>query len=269
MNRSHRQTATTALTFALVATLALSVAFAGAAVAQEEVDDDNETVDDVEEDNETVDDNTSNDTEEESLTPEEAEADVRLSFGEQISILVANHDAEVEHEIENQAFQVAFDRDGEEAVEERAHSLNERLERLEQRRQEIDEREENGEVSERRATAQRAKLSAQAEASNRSADVALERAEAEGVNVTAIETLKQRASEMSGEEVSEIARNIAGPRVAEERRPGAGGPPGREDSNDTTNDTDVEREADRPQSDDNDTRPGPGGSPQDARPGDR
>ncbi len=158
-------------------------------------------------------------------TADEADAEVELSFGEQVSVLVHNHQTEVSHTVENEAFEVAFERDGEEAVEERARQLGERMDRAEQRKAEIDERLEAGEISERRAKAEKAKLANEGNAVNRSSDRVLERAAEQGINASAVETLKQRASELSGPEVSEIARSIAGPGVADDRRPGDTGPP--------------------------------------------
>ncbi len=158
---------------------------------------------------------------EDNVTDEEADADVELSFGEQVSVLVHNHQTEVSHTVENEAFNVAFERDGEAAVEERARQLGDRMDRAEQRKAEIDERQEAGEISERRANAEKAKLANEGNAVNRSSDRVLERAAEQGINASAVETLKERASELSGPEVSEIARGIAGPGVADDRRPDA------------------------------------------------
>lgn len=163
--------------------------------------------------------NTSDNTTVDNTTADEADADVQLSFGEQISILVANHQTEVSHTVENAAFEVAFERDAEAAVEDRARQLQERVDRAEEKQAEIDEKVESGEMSERRAMAEKAKLSVEAEAVNRSADSVLDKAAEQGINTSAVETLKQNASELSGEEVSRIARSIAGPGVAEDRRP--------------------------------------------------
>lgn len=165
-------------------------------------------------------DNTSDNT-----TDVEADADVEMSFGEQISILVHNHQTEVSHTVENAAFDVAFERDAETAVEERAQQLQERVQKAEQKKAEIREKVESGEMSEGRAMVEKAKLSTEADAVNSSADSVIGKAEEQGINVSAVETLKQNASELSGEEVSRIARSIAGPGVAEDRRPDQAGPP--------------------------------------------
>lgn len=196
-------------TVVLAAVVALTLAaVGGVATAQNATD--NATVD-----NTTV----------ENVTADEADADVQLSFGEQISILVHNHQTEVSHTVENSAFEVAFERGGEAAVENRTQELQERLDRAEEKKAEIEEKVESGEMSERRAMAEKARVSTEADSVNRSADSVMDKAAEQGINVSAVETLKQNASELSGEEVSRIARSIAGPGVAEDRRPEQAGPP--------------------------------------------
>ncbi len=196
-------------TVALAAVVALVLAAAGGVATAQNTSDET-----------TVDNTTADD-----ATADEADADVQLSLGEQISILVANHQTEVSHTVENAAFEVAFDRDPEAAVQNRTQELEERMEHAEQKKAEIEEKADSGAISERRAMAEKAKLSTEADAVNRSADSVIGRAAEQGIDVSAVETLKQNASELSGEEVSKIARSIAGPGVAEDRRPEQAGPP--------------------------------------------
>lgn len=150
------------------------------------------------------------------VTGDNAEANVSLSFGEEISILVSAQQTEVRNTVENDAFEIAFERNGTQAVEERTEALKNRLERVEERKQELERQRGQGEVSEGRYRAKMAKLNFEAESVNSSANVTLEKAEGlerageQGVNVDQIRRLKQNASNMTGPEVAEIARGIAG-----------------------------------------------------------
>jgi hypothetical protein len=147
---------------------------------------------------------------------EDGEANVSLSFGEEISVLVSAQQTEVRNTVENEAFEIAFERDGAPAVEKRAQALGERLNGVEERKQELERAREEGNISEGRYRAKMAKLSFDAEAVNSSADAVLEKAEGlerageRGVNVENIRRLKQKASNMTGQEVARIARGIAG-----------------------------------------------------------
>ncbi|MFP4175042.1 MAG: hypothetical protein ACLFSW_04610 [Halobacteriales archaeon] len=177
------------------------------------------------------------------VTGDNAEANVTLSFGEEISVLVSAQQTEVRNTVENDAFGIAFESNGTQAVGERAVALEDHLEQLEERKQELERQREAGEVSEGRYRAKMAKLSFEAEGVNSSANVTLEKAKGlerageQGVNVEGIRRLKQNASNMTGPEVAEIARGIAGrPGEAPERagppegfggnRSDAGGPDG-------------------------------------------
>jgi len=191
---------------------------------------------------------------------EDTESNVSLSFGEEISVLVSAQQSEVRNTVENGAFNISFEREGAPAIEERAQALEDRLKRVEERKQELEREREEGNISEGRYRAKMAKLNFDAEAVNRSADVTLEKAEGlerageRGVNVENIRRLKQNASNMTGQEVAEIARGIAG--RASMAPEGAGPPEGvGRNTNGTTgpdrprgppewNATDEDREAD-------------------------
>lgn len=145
------------------------------------------------------------------VTAEQSEAGAELSFGEEMSIAVAAQQNEVRNTVENEAFGIAFDRNPEDAVERRSEALRERLNRAEERRAELNESLERGEISERRYNANMARLAVEGEGVNRSADHVLRRAEERGVNVENVSELKRNARGLTGPEVAEIARGIAGP----------------------------------------------------------
>lgn len=138
--------------------------------------------------------------------------DVKMTVGEEVSVLASAQEAQVRHEVEDRAWEQQTET-GEAGVQDRVEELRQRLDRVEERKAEIDRRVEAGEISERRAAALKANVETQAEATNRSVDRMMEHAEARGANTTALEQLKQRASEMTGQEVRKVARNVgAGPR---------------------------------------------------------
>lgn len=149
-------------------------------------------------------------------TDANASADVELSFGQQISIMVSSQQAEVEHTVENAAFDIAFADNRSRAVRERAREL---AGEMKDKKRSLDRLEQNytdGELTESEYAAKKMKVQASAEALNHSANhvlnrtEGLSRAEQNGVNVTAIRLLASNASEMTGQEVAEIARGIAG-----------------------------------------------------------
>lgn len=144
------------------------------------------------------------------------EANATLSSGEEISVLVSAQQTEVRTTIENNAFEIAFERDGARAIENRAGALEDRLEDVEERKKELEREREEEEISEGRYRAKMAKLNFEAEAVSSSANLALEkaegleRAEERGINVERLRRLKRNASGMTGPEIAEIARGIGG-----------------------------------------------------------
>lgn len=149
--------------------------------------------------------------------------DSAVAPGQRLAGVVGVQGAEVDGEVESRSFGLAVARaasdDARAALiaaevdetDDEVRNLSERRERLRQAR-------ENGSVSEgeyRARIAELAARSANAERmANRSADASQGLPEdvlrANGVNVTAIQTLRQRASELGGQEVAGIARSIAG-----------------------------------------------------------
>ena len=149
--------------------------------------------------------------------------DEEIAPGEQLSGVVGVQDAEFEGELNDNAFAVALDRAGDNAtraseIATRVNDTETRLAELEERRDRLNAQREAGEISEGEYRARTARLATEVDNAQRQ----LNRSEAaaagidpgtlreNGVNVDAIGTLRRNASELSGGEVSEIARSIAG-----------------------------------------------------------
>lgn len=155
----------------------------------------------------------------------ETEDSNEVAPGERLSGVVGVQSAEFDGEIERNAFRIGLERADDNATKARhiAEKLNEsgeRLTELEQRKAELQEQRENDTITEGKYRAQMARLSTETETveqqlnqSNTTAgELPEETLRQNGVNVTAIETLQANASELSGQEVAEIARGIAGDR---------------------------------------------------------
>lgn len=123
------------------------------------------------------------------------------------------------------------------------NNTEQRLAALEERLEVLTDRRETGEIGPGRYAAETARIEAERRSLQRLANYTARAAaelpadvrEQSGVNVTAIRTLSERASELGGQQISEIARSIAGPRtgqsIAEQRGGGPlpgvpGSPPG-------------------------------------------
>jgi len=156
------------------------------------------------------------------LTQEEPD-DGEIAPGEQLSGVVGVQDAEFEGELNDNAFAVALDRADDNAtraseIATRVNDTETRLTELEERRNRLNAQREAGEISEGEYRARTARLATEVDNAghqlNRSeaaaAEIPSETLRKNGVNVDAIETLRRNASELSGGEVSEIARSIAG-----------------------------------------------------------
>lgn len=148
--------------------------------------------------------------------------------GERLSGVTGVGEAELEGDLERRAFglQIAnASTEGAQAdvVAQRVSSIEQRLAELEDRKAELDQQRESGEISDGKYRAEVAQLSARTETlrqlSNQSAAVSeqlpAELLEERGVNATRIQRLSERANELSGPEVAEIARGIAGPGAGE------------------------------------------------------
>ncbi len=166
-------------------------------------------------------------TDENKTTDETANASV--APGERFAGVVGVQEAEIEGEVDERAFGIEVAKAGTNdsqkanAVTAQLGDIEQRLDRLEQRKQELNENREN--MSEGRYRAEMSQVAARLETTKRLANqsetvsrsLPLDVLESKEINVTAIRTLQERASGLSGPDIAEIAREIAGPSV--------GGPP--------------------------------------------
>lgn len=148
--------------------------------------------------------------------------------GEQLSGVVGVGEAELEGDVDRRAFGLQVANASTQAaqadvVADRVTDIDQRLDELEQRKEDLDRQREAGEISNGKYNAELAQLAAETrtvrQLSNQSAQVSAELPadllEDRGVNATRIQQLSERASELSGPEVAEIAKGIAGDRVGE------------------------------------------------------
>lgn len=163
--------------------------------------------------------------------------------GERLSGVLGVGEAELETEVDSRTFGLkvakAASNDSARAdvVAEQRQDVEERLDELEQRKETLDRARENGSMSEGAYRARLADLAAETEGAERLANesenasegLPAEMLEAKGINATAIQTLQDRASELGGPQVAEIARSIAGNAVGkapDHAGPDRLGPPG-------------------------------------------
>ena len=197
--------------------------------------------------------------------------------GQQFAAVVGVGEAELENDIDQRAFNTAVNQAQSEqaraeVVAERLEEVENRLEELRQERRQLQELRENGELEPgqygERITEMVAQSSALSQQSNQTAEVATELPgdvlENSSVDTDRIETLSEQANNLSGGEVSEIARGIAG--GPDDRPASVIGPPederGPPDNRDEQDEDDEDDEDDE-QDDDNDTE-----LPDDDLPGD-
>ncbi|WP_372479895.1 hypothetical protein ACAH01_00585 [Halomicrobium sp. HM KBTZ05] len=143
--------------------------------------------------------------------------------GEQLAGVVGVQGAEIDGEVETRAYGIRVaqseSNDSKAAVVgQQVADVEQRLDELEQRRETLEAARENGSMSEGQYRARMARLAAETRTAERLANQSNETAqslpaetlEANGVNATAIQTLRDRADQLSGPEVAAIARSIAG-----------------------------------------------------------
>lgn len=148
--------------------------------------------------------------------------------GAQLSAVIGVQESEIEGSIESRAFGIAVanattNESKAEVVAKQLEQNRERLAELRERKQELKEQRKAGNISEGEYKAKMAKIAAETatiqRTTNQSANVTEELPtsvlEEQGINVSAIRTLKQNASELSGGEVAEIAQSIAGKRTGQ------------------------------------------------------
>lgn len=154
--------------------------------------------------------------------------------GEQLTGVIGVQDAEFDGEIAERTFgikvaQAASDDARADVVGEQLTDVEQRIGELEQRLDELEAARDRGEISEGQYQAQVAKVAAEKATAERlagqsetvasglPADILAER----GINVSAIQELRERANELGGPHVAEIARSIAGPDVGKQITSGA------------------------------------------------
>lgn len=156
--------------------------------------------------------------------------------GGQLMGVIGVQQSELDGEMEERTFGLkvasAASNESEAAVvAEQFEALQERLENLSERKQELREAHQNGSISDAEYSAEMAKLAAETKTVERLANATENESEGlpeslleeKGINVTAIQTLKSDAENLTGPEVAAIAHSIAGPNVgtdiADEHRP--------------------------------------------------
>lgn len=157
--------------------------------------------------------------------------------GERLSGVVGVQQAELEGEVDRRAFglQVARAASNESkagVVATQVEDVQQRIADLRGRQQELNESVRNGSISEGKYRAQVAQLGAQMktakqlanQTANESGGLPVDLLESKGINATAIQQLRERASELGGKQVAEIARSIAGPSAAPRGPPADAGP---------------------------------------------
>lgn len=163
--------------------------------------------------------------------------DPDVAPGERLAGVIAVQDAEIEGEVAERTFGVkvaraASDEAKADVVGDQVTDVEERLERLEQRTNELLRARERGDIAEGEYRAEMARIAVERRTAERLAERSEERAgelpadllEAKGIDVEALQMLRERASELGGTEVAEIARGIAGANVGERFSSDAGQP---------------------------------------------
>jgi hypothetical protein len=144
--------------------------------------------------------------------------------GQRLAGVVGAGQAEFEGEVERRAYGLQYaqantNASKAEILRDRLESVRERLQTLEQREAALSEARENGTISEGEYRARVTAIDARSQQLEQLANDSEVRARglpddvlaSKGINVTEIRTLQQQAANLTGEEVAEIARNIAGP----------------------------------------------------------
>ncbi|PSQ13531.1 hypothetical protein BRC99_03840, partial [Halobacteriales archaeon QS_7_69_60] len=162
------------------------------------------------------------------VAQDESTSNDEVAPGERLSGVVGVQAAELEGEIETRAYEAeieAAESDDERAerVAERTEQLDERLADLREERAELLEERREGELTEGEYRAEIAALEAETdtvqaqlnETNETAAGLPEETLAANGVDATAIRTLGQEADNLSGAEVSALARSIAGNETGE------------------------------------------------------
>ncbi|WP_225332688.1 hypothetical protein [Halomicrobium urmianum] len=161
-------------------------------------------------------------------TPDENASNASVAPGAQLAGVVGVQGAEIEGDVQSRSFgirvtQAASNESRAAVVAEQLGDVEQRLSELEAEREELREARENGSLSEGEYRARAARLHAESRTvqrlANQSADAAAgiptDTLTQNGINATAIQTLRERAGNLSGQETAAIARSIAGDRVGQ------------------------------------------------------
>ena len=160
--------------------------------------------------------------------------------GSQLTGIVGVQKAEIEGEVATRSFDVALNRSGDNASKQAAvvarqvTDLESRLADLRERKAELDRARANDTITEGEYRARIAEVAARTSTVKRLAnrtenatrDIPGETLRKSGVNATAIAKLKTGARNLSGPEVAEIARSVAGPGAGTGLGANVTGPPG-------------------------------------------
>lgn len=160
--------------------------------------------------------------------PTEAPTDLDVEPGEQLAGAISVTDAEIDGEIEERAFGLAIanaatEDEKAEIIAEKVNNVSDRVDDLDERLADLEDKREAGEISQGQYAAEVAQIEAEratverqaAQVVNASADLPEEMLSEHGVNVTAIHTIQENASELTGPEIAEIAKSIAGDNVGQ------------------------------------------------------
>ena len=167
---------------------------------------------------------------------EQTDENENATAGERLSGVVAVQAAELDGEVDDRSYGIAVagaatDEEAADVVAERLGDAEQRLDELEARLDELDQQRADGELTEGQYRAKVAGVAAERANVERSIDRSNETAERlpaellteRGVDAERIGALSERANELGGPEVAEIARGIAGDNVgqsiADEKRP--------------------------------------------------
>ncbi|MFB6298554.1 MAG: hypothetical protein ABEH56_08555 [Salinirussus sp.] len=164
-------------------------------------------------------------------TTNETRTNATVAPGERLTGVIGIQGAELEGEVEGRAFGLRIARAATNAskadvLADQLGDAEDRLRELRERKRSLDAARENGTIGEGEYRARVAELAARTETverlterTNRTASgLPADLLESKGINATAIQRLKNDAATLTGPEVAEIARSIAGR--------GVGGPPG-------------------------------------------
>jgi len=185
--------------------------------------------------------------------------------GERLGGVLAVGQHEFETEVDSRSFgiqvaEAATENATASVVGGQVAEIRERVQTLERRQAALQRAHENGSLGDGAYRARTAAVAAELrgaerlanQTANASQGLPADLLESKGVNATAIQTLQQRASQLGGPAVAEIARSIAGPAVGQApgwAGPGERGPSDRGPTNRTqgppANATDTERSTDR------------------------